>query len=61
MDIIAINLKNQIEPQKLIKGIVELIQKNVKSKEDAESSVLTIQISRISKIIDPSNEPKRIE
>jgi hypothetical protein len=50
---IALSLNQDVDPQRLIQSIVGLIQKNVTSKEEAESSILRISISKVSRTIEP--------
>jgi len=59
MDMIAFSLNKDLDPQKLIQSIVKLIEDNVSSQEDADSSVLKISISRVANVVEP-NEQKYI-
>jgi len=55
---IAFSLNNQIDPQDIISGIANLIQKEV---ESPENSILVISISKVSQTIENFAETKYIE
>ena len=46
------SLSTQIPQEKIIKEIINLISKNVKSKEEAESSILVIKVQKVSQDLD---------
>lgn len=49
---IAFSLNRDIDPQDIIRGVTKLIQREVSSQEEAESSVLVISISKVQQAVD---------
>jgi len=45
--VIVFSLNQEIDPQRLIHSISKLVEKNVSSRKDAESSVLVISIRKV--------------
>ena len=54
---IAFSLNQEIDPQRLIHSISKLVEKNVSSRKDAESSVLVISIRKVTEY----DEVRKIE
>jgi len=55
--VIAFSLNQEIDPQRLIHSISKLVEKNVSSRKDAESSVLVISIRKVTEY----DEVRKIE
>jgi len=55
---ICFSLSNPISQDKIIREISKLIENNIKSKEEAESYILTISLSKVSQVFD--NNAQRI-
>ena len=53
---ICFSLSSQISTEKIIYEINKLIEKNIKCKEDADSSVLLISLNKITQVIDAEHK-----
>lgn len=49
---IYFSLGNDISPEKIIRSIQELLNKNIKNKQDAENSFLVVSIKKVSQTIE---------
>lgn len=53
---IYFSLSSQISTEKIISEIKKLIEKNIKSQDDANSSVLVISLNKITQVLDIENK-----
>lgn len=49
---ICFSLGNNINPEKIIRSIQELLNKNIKNQQDAENSFLVISIKKVGQTIE---------
>lgn len=49
---IYFSLGNDISPEKIIRSIQELLNKNIENKQDAKNSFLVISIKKVSQTIE---------